>query len=785
MTAESVYLQPVAGGERIPLNRIVWSPARHTLYGHPRTQLAERTAYRIVVTDAICGQSATTTFTTMSASAGLEQMRSQLDDGSAYTAAGIPADQRGLDFVRPDGTRTVFGAANVARIRRYDDTGKPELEESLVPNSAITGAGLYAFGSFRSPSWLTKDKAIPATPTRTGAPKVQGSEEVGFTLIVPAGAKPAGGWPVAVFGPGITRSKYDLFLAADRNAERGLATMALDPVGHAFGPRSEASVDTVVPPQTVRFSGFGRGRDQNGNGEITDQEGVRTPEQPNPLASVGLRDGLRQTALDNMALVRAIGRGVDVDGDGSEDLRRDGVVYYAQSLGGIYGTMLMGVDQRVRAGALNVPGGPILDIARQSPAFRELVAADLKNRRPGLLNGGREGFTESVPLFLDPPQTKPARGALAIQDAFAAVNWLNRAGSPETFAPLLRRAPLGGVGAKKVLYQFAFGDQTVPNPTSATLMRAGGLQDVTTFYRNDRTPTAGTNPHGFLLDPTLAGRNLGQAQVLDFLASGGETISDPDGPAPVFEVPIADPASLETLNFAQDPATGEPPPEAAAAATGSCTGAVTGSAARCAARAGFRSATARPRGRKVRFAFSRRVPARATVEVFQASVGRRVVGNRRIARFTGRRRSFTWSGARARNGLLFARFRVRVAKGVSDVRRVTLRRSGGRFRLGRSFYRRRSCGLLTEFKLGSPVFGGPRGRPARVAFRLASAARVTVRVLRGRRVVRRLAVRRVAAHRTVRLRAAARSLRRGAYRFRVTARRGGRTVTATLSARRL
>ena len=784
VTADTVYLQPVAGGERIPLNRIVWSPARHTLYGHPRTQLAERTTYRIVVTDAICGQSATTTFTTMSASAGLEQMRSQLDDGSAYDAAGIPEGERGLDFVRPDGTRTVFPAANVARIRRYDDTGNPALAESLVPNSAISGAGLYAFGSFRSPSWLTKDKAIPAAPTRTGAPKVRGSEEVGFTLIVPSGAKPAGGWPVAVFGPGITRSKFDLFLAADRNAERGLATMAIDPVGHAFGPRSEASVDTVVPPQTVRFSGFGRGRDQNGDGEITNQEGVRTPEQPNPLASVGLRDGLRQTALDNMALVRAIGRGVDVDGDGSEDLRRDGVVYYAQSLGGIYGTMLMGVDQRVRAGALNVPGGPILDIARQSPAFRELVAADLKNRRPGLLNGGREGFTESVPLFLDPPQTKPARGALAIQDAFAAVNWLNRAGSPETFAPLLRRAPLGGVGAKKVLYQFAFGDQTVPNPTSATLMRAGGLQDVTTFYRNDRTPTAGTNPHGFLLDPTLTGRNLGQAQVLDLLASGGETIADPDGPAPVFEVPIADPASLETLNFAQDPATGEPPPEAAAAATGSCTGAVTGSAA-CAARAGFRSATARPRGRKVRFAFSRRVPARATIEVFQASVGRRVVGNRRIARFTGRRRSFTWSGARARDGLLFVRFRVRVARGVSDVRRLTLRRSHGRFRVGRSFYRRRNCDLLAQYKLGSPAFGGRTGKPLRIAFRLSRTANVSVRVSRGGRVIKRFATARRRAHKTYRPRLRPARLARGAYRVRITVRGGPGTVRSTLSARRL
>jgi len=137
VTGETVYLQPTAGGARIPLNRLVWSPARNTLYGHPRTQLAERTSYRIVVTDAICGQAAATTFTTMSATAGLEQMRSQLDDGSAYADAGIPADQRGLDFVRPDGTRTVFQAANVARIRRYDDTGKDALEESLVPNSAI------------------------------------------------------------------------------------------------------------------------------------------------------------------------------------------------------------------------------------------------------------------------------------------------------------------------------------------------------------------------------------------------------------------------------------------------------------------------------------------------------------------------------------------------------------------------------------------------------------------------------------------------------------------------
>jgi hypothetical protein len=789
VTPQSVYVEPTGGGARIALNRLVWSPARNTLYGHPERQLAESTTYRIVVTGAVCGVPASSTFTTMSASRGLAQMRAQLDDGSAYAAAGIAPAQRGLDFVRPNGTRTVFDASNVLRVRRYDDTGANGLQESTVPNttSRLTDAGLYAFGSFRSPSFLTGDRVIPATPTRTGEPRVTGSQEVGFTLIVPAGAKPAGGWPVAIFGPGITRSKYDLFLAADFNAQRGIATIATDPAGHSFGPRSEASVDLAVPPSTVRFSGFGRGRDLDGDGEISNQEGVRAPLRPHPLASIGLRDGLRQTALDNMALVRAIGRGVDVDGDGGEDLRRTGVSYYAQSLGGIYGTMLMGVDPQVRAGALNVPGGPILDIARQSPSFRELVAEDLGNRTPNLLNGGRDGFTESLPLFPDPPVTRPARGAVAIQDAFASVNWINRPGSPETFAPLLRQNPLGGVGAKRILYQYAFGDETVPNPTSATLMRAGGLQDVTTFYRNDRTPTAPANPHGFLLDPRIAGRTPGQQQVADFLDSEGASIADPDGPAPVFEVPISDPATLETLNFEQEPATGEPPPEAASGATGSCTGTASGGTGggggepACASRAGFRSLRVSARGRKVRFRFSKRVASPVTVGVFQTSIGRRVVGNRRVARFTGRQRSFTWNGrgnrARVRDGFLFARVRVQVAPGVTDVRRVTLRRRDGRFtRIGRSFYRRRSCGLLTQYKLGSPVFGGRGDRALRIAFRLSSPARVSIRVSRGGEVVKRFATRRRKAHTTYRLRTSAARLARGEHRVRITVRRGARTV---------
>jgi hypothetical protein len=560
-TDEVLWVEPVAGGDRIGLHRFVYDPATRRLHGHPVEQLVDGTTYRIVF-DAPGGRSEAT-FTTMSATRVLAQMRRQLDDGSAYAAAGIPQDERGVEFVREDGTRTVFDAPGVLEIVRYDQTTTSceDLSEATVLDTELAGSRFYAFGSFRSPSWLDDDRTIAHTPTRTGAPRVLGDERVGVTMTVPAGSPPEGGWPVAIFGPGITRSKYDLFLAADLNAAQGIATVSLDPVGHAFGPCSEVGVTTLSGGE-VRFSGFGRGVDQDGDGTITNQEGVSAPVAPHPKSSVALRDGLRQTAADVMALVRAIGRGVDVDGDGTTDLRRDGVSLYAQSLGGIYGTMVMGADPQVEVAVLNVPGGPILDIARLSPAFRSEVEKALERRVPCLLNGGVDRFEESLPLYLEPPVTEPAEGALPIQEVFARTNWINRPGSPETFAPLLRLRPLEDAGEKRILYQFAYGDRVVPNATSATIARAGDLFDVTSFYRNDRTATRETDPHGFLLDPRVQGRNQGQQQVVTFLDSGGTEVIDPDGLAPTWEVPIEDPAALESLNFSDEfYADPEPAPE--------------------------------------------------------------------------------------------------------------------------------------------------------------------------------------------------------------------------------
>jgi hypothetical protein len=201
--------------------------------------------------------------------------------------------------------------------------------------------------------------------------------------------------------------------------------------------------------------------------------------------------------------------------------------------------------------ALNVAGGQISEIARLSPSFRPLIEQDLALRQPSLLNGGYDGFTESMPLRGAAPVTNPAPGAIPIQIVLAQETWLDRSGGPETYAPLLRLRPPPGSHAKRVLFQNAFGDQTVPNPTNYTVLAAGHLFDRESLYRNDKTPQAGSNPHGFLLDPSFVFGNVpGQAQIVAFFASGGHVVVDPDGPGPIWEVPIADPSVLLHMNFA-------------------------------------------------------------------------------------------------------------------------------------------------------------------------------------------------------------------------------------------
>jgi hypothetical protein len=526
-------------------------------------------------------------FTTETASLELDRIRRSLDSGAAYRQAGIAGTQRGLSFQQGSLT-TVFEGDTVVKegINRNDqvstDPKAPLVSSMVLDGVDPASTGWYAWGSYLSPQFVNNEAVIPQVPT-TATPAARAAARLGVAMLIPKGQPPAGGWPVAIYGPGFTRSYFDLYLTADHLNALGIAVLSIDPLGHGFGPRSSISVTHVptpgAPATTTTFLSYGRGHELDGDGQITDDEGVQPTDRkifrngklvadlPNPDSLVGLRDGLIQTTADVMALVRVVERGVSVPTDlGPVPLSRHNVEYYGLSFGGIYGTMLMGTDPHVRVGFLNSGGGPIIDIARES-GFRNLLAQSLAITHPDLLNGGPglNGFTESLPDPTDAPITHPYKGSFALRQTFALANWLERQGSPETFAPFIRLHPR--YGAKAVEFLNAYGDDTVPNPTLGNIIRAGDLFDRLTFYRNDMTPTSGSDPHGFMEDPRLSGRTGAEEELAVFLATAGATVVDPDGPGPVFETPIVDPGQLECLHY-PEPQTGSgayPP-----AASGRC-----------------------------------------------------------------------------------------------------------------------------------------------------------------------------------------------------------------------
>ena len=569
-------------GKVIGINQAVWEPAANTLHveseqfleqhsryllvitrgvrdasGQPigtstfrrelnfgQTKDAALKAYRKEIVDALDGLgidadtvAGASIFTTQSVTAVLEKIRTQIQ--AATPAA---ATMRGT-FPRETVTRIIWHR----QVRTAPTATQPMFADSDVPIFLLApgAVGAIAFGEFRSPDYETAAKFIPPVGTRTGTPAVQSTSTLQFTLILPATPAPPGGYPVAIFGHGFTDSKQGAPIAvASTFAANGLAMIAINVVGHGGGALGTLTVQRLAQPSVTVPDG-GRGIDQDGNGSIDSTEGV---DAVPPRGIISNRDGLRQTVVDLMQLVRLIQTG------GVAGLSRTRIYYAGQSFGGIYGTILLGVEPDIRAGVPNVPGGPIIEIARLSPAFRGLVGLALASRTPSLLNAGplappSWGFNENMPLRNEPIRIDTVAGASAIQTVIDNTEWVSQAGNPVAYAPYIRRSPLTGDGTP-VIFQFARGDRTVPNPTTTAIIRAGDLKDRTSYMRNDLNAGFTTaNPHTFLtfgVGPTAA---LGaQAQMAVFLASDGVVTIDPDLAGPLFEVPINGDLP-ETLNF--------------------------------------------------------------------------------------------------------------------------------------------------------------------------------------------------------------------------------------------
>ena len=538
-------------------------------------------------------------FTTQSVTSSLEKIRDQIKASTPEPA------QFDLPLTLVDGTpsgatlRTVFKvadiitSANPAGVTVSQQIGVlPDRFQTVVARLPqlrfIPGAvGTLAVGKYVSPVYA-RNGVIPPFGTRTGTPAVLGHDEVLFIAFLPAGAPPAGGWPVVLFGPG--QPDDDMwgtpFNVAASLATHGLATVSIQSAWHGYGPKSTVTVRLnsgskgcpAIGPCALTFPSGGRNSDKNGDGTIVAGEGIIPYAFPGDARSILFtRDAWRQTAADTMQFIEVLREaGVDIDGDGVSELDSARIYYVGFSGGGSRGVSFVAVEPEVRAAVFNSAAAPIderLSPAGNRPFIGTLLGAHPpyaprlpSNEWPSLINPPGEPLVAALDCAIDPPTRTPfcydtahggvalggplfnenlplrnqaaientVRGALDIQQYLERRAWLGASVTPVAFAPYLRKHPLTGLVPRPMLVLFARGDQTIVNPAMTALLRAGALADRATLFRSDLAygcnpaPAFEKNAHSFMLrlngEPRQTIALAAQEQVARFLRSDGTEI---------------------------------------------------------------------------------------------------------------------------------------------------------------------------------------------------------------------------------------------------------------------
>ena len=609
LNSNTVFLIDLRDGARIGINQLIWDPATHTLHAESDDVLDQHQRYAVIVTDGVRDTSgkvvkamhdfksmdannvpawyqarlkevfdvaraqglrkrdivSVSAFTTQSVTSVVERIR---DSIKASTPA--PADF----LLGPAGERTVFPRSQVlsATWIRQTIANPPDFSPqalNLAPLNVVPGAvGTIAYGRYSSPEYMVHPgEYIPAVGTLAGTPPVQAINTIYFTLYLPAGAKPAGGWPVAIQSGGSSGNKHvSSTVFAAKLAQYGIAAIGINHVGQGFGPLTNLQI-TKTDGTSLVFPDAGRGVDQNGDNVIGQGEGSRAAGKRS--WTIAERDAFRQTIIDFMQLVRVIEVGMDVYGYGSADIDPSRIYFVGASQGSMLGTLFLALEPNVRAGVAAFATGVIPEHLRWQTARRQEIGDALQRRTPSLLNAngltsidgvpvGAPYFNENKPLRDQPIVINNVPGALEIQQALEFSEMVSEAGlSPALWSRYLRQAPLPGVPPKSVMYLFAKGDQTSVNPGTTLLLRAGNLADRTIYFRTDlavaQDPTFPKNPHAFLVN-TLSADLLtktvalnGQEWIGVFLQSDGAAMSEPT-PTDLFEMPIVGPLP-ETLNF--------------------------------------------------------------------------------------------------------------------------------------------------------------------------------------------------------------------------------------------
>ncbi|MBC7794288.1 MAG: hypothetical protein H7Z43_11325, partial [Clostridia bacterium] len=304
-------------------------------------------------------------------------------------------------------------------------------------------------------------------------PQATGPNKLKYAAFLPSQAAPADGYPVVIFGHGLTRSRADLATLSIQLAERGLASIAID--WPASGSRAvqkfptsacqDPTRDTATPPDpTVSVACY------------------------EPILTVNLattRDNVRQGVIDVLREIEVLKAcSADPTVCGGFNVNAEKIAYVGQSLGSLIGSMDIAMSPDIKAAVLNVAGTSWTDILENSdsnsvkcPIIDALInsgtiTGKLWQQPDGTLNNvdalcvNTDTTQEYAPVAL-PAYQAFAAAARWILDPADSVNFLDRVNARVA------------AGSLAVLVQRVEGDLVIPNESTDILATFLGLTTET------------------------------------------------------------------------------------------------------------------------------------------------------------------------------------------------------------------------------------------------------------------------------------------------------------------
>lgn len=258
----------------------------------------------------------------------------------------------------------------------------PDYGAKGIPHDALGAIGVAAFdapnllidaGGYGDPSHGTFAHEGGKVVINAKKP----TNKIWVSFFLPKAAAPASGYPVVVFQHGLGGQRGDALQIANSLARRGYATAAIEAYlqgtrGLDAGARGDKKAD--YKRETATYAGPDGFSDRNSEGANVAPADLFG----NLFRLAALRDQFRQTVVDHTTLLRLLKSSPSLEGLALDGVtpKIDGsrVAYMGDSLGGILGSLLAGIESDHAAYILNVPGGALLtELAANSPNIYSLL----------------------------------------------------------------------------------------------------------------------------------------------------------------------------------------------------------------------------------------------------------------------------------------------------------------------------------------------------------------------------------------------------------------------------